>query len=854
MCKNRVVFFCLLGCAGLLTAATIYEQPESTVFTAETRVDDIWLEKSFAETGAIFAEILPEELPDGYSESSPPTILRLRVSGSGEMLILCLKNSRPHLAVRGSDNQWREVTAQRALPLRKRAQIAVCIQNGGVRFFINGVEDAVAENLGVGAYDLLEVGRNFNQRQFVGTMYNLSIDDAVPSPEVLREKAGDLFALKQEVVPTSLLSEPAKFPRYKALQCVSNEMQLLNGGIGVGSVVAWRGAKDCSLLVSTLEGYLGEGTFLYQATGRRPDGMPDYQLKKILSIKGKKFQEVSLPDGRFDLLASKGSKIYLYDNSGPAGQPEFSLPGVEVTPALGAVTSAPLGDWAVGDVDGDDVPDMLLTSGRERRDSFWPDYENPWKQKDLPNTGFGKGYDINDRWLGERFNSALFFAKGSFDDKGRVRFGIPQKIYLGSGDFQVQWRLYLSMTPTLLDTDGGKWIVLFGDCDNLLALPVTETSPSVRCGTAVSLLKDNGRMIGSYFTSALSCADFDGDGQDEIFAYGNSGRAIVLKGDRPGQFAEQEALRYSGGFVAGDPLAVPCRVEWNGDDYPDLLIGDASGYLTFRRGTVSPTVYGPPQWVKSDGQVIFHQAGPSGSFQGPPERRWGYLQPVVADWDGDGNPDVIVNDIHARMQLYRRGESLLDLQKPESFTLNGNLLPVAWRSRPAVLSGEYHVAGDNRPCLLYMNIDGDLAFAIPEAVGSTRIEKTIALKYDNGNPIRISAPCGMWGRTKFAVCDWDLDGRWDVLFGTNKGTQRVIKSVKSGTNATPFFMRNIGSNDSPVFEYPQPIKLKDGQLIDFDVHVCSVWPTDLDGDGKPDLIVGGEDGRVYYFYRKELDI
>ncbi len=38
-------------------------------------------------------------------------------------------------------------------------------------------------------------------------------------------------------------------------------------------------------------------------------------------------------------------------------------------------------------------------------------------------------------------------------------------------------------------------------------------------------------------------------------------------------------------------------------------------------------------------------AGPNGSIQGPAEAKWGYTTLNVADWDGDGLPDIVLNSI-----------------------------------------------------------------------------------------------------------------------------------------------------------------------------------------------------------------
>jgi hypothetical protein len=102
-----------------------------------------------------------------------------------------------------------------------------------------------------------------------------------------------------------------------------------------------------------------------------------------------------------------------------------------------------------------------------------------------------------------------------------------------------------------------------------------------------------------------------------------------------------------------------------------------------------------------------------------------------------------------------------------------------------------------------------------------------------------------------AVTDWDEDGKWDILFGTNRAAQKYFVD-DAPKEATPFWLRNMGTNSQPRFESPKLITLSDGEVIGFDVHCASVWPTDLDGDGHEDLIVGAEDGKIYRFMRDEL--
>jgi len=172
------------------------------------------------------------------------------------------------------------------------------------------------------------------------------------------------------------------------------------------------------------------------------------------------------------------------------------------------------------------------------------------------------------------------------------------------------------------------------------------------------------------------------------------------------------------------------------------------------------------------------------------------------------------------------------------------------RQRPAILSADYGLAG-KKPCLLHLNWDGILSIGVPETIGSTRIVEQRVLTYQDGSPVRLDGPGGLWGRAKFAVTDWDGDGVWDVLFGTNRSDQHFFSKECADREATPFLLRNAGTAAAPVFQRPVAIKFH-GEYLAFGVHIAAVWPTDMDGDGRDDLIIGAENGRIYRFLRDEL--
>lgn len=160
-------------------------------------------------------------------------------------------------------------------------------------------------------------------------------------------------------------------------------------------------------------------------------------------------------------------------------------------------------------------------------------------------------------------------------------------------------------------------------------------------------------MAETYFALKLNVVDLDGDGRPELLADGNPGKIAVMRGGRAGDFREAGCAVMRGGSLAGETLVSPWRTDLDGDGRADLLLADASGFLTFWPGTADPLVYGAPVRFTSAGKELHMQAGYSGSIQGPNEKRWGYLKVTAGDWDGDGREELLTGDIEGRLRLYR---------------------------------------------------------------------------------------------------------------------------------------------------------------------------------------------------------
>ena len=100
-------------------------------------------------------------------------------------------------------------------------------------------------------------------------------------------------------------------------------------------------------------------------------------------------------------------------------------------------------------------------------------------------------------------------------------------------------------------------------------------------------------------------------------------------------------------------------------------------------------------------------------------------------------------------------------------------------------------------------------------------------KSKTGGVLRLNdGSAGKSGRRKFCFVDWDLDGHLDVLVNS----QNVS------------FLRKTGqANGRHVF--------KNGEMVDDHIlagHTTSPTPVDWNKDGIPDLLIGAEDGFLYY--------
>ncbi|MFO0951993.1 MAG: VCBS repeat-containing protein [Isosphaeraceae bacterium] len=306
-------------------------------------------------------------------------------------------------------------------------------------------------------------------------------------------------------------------------------------------------------------------------------------------------------------------------------------------------------------------------------------------------------------------------------------------------------------------------------------------------------------------------------------------------------------------------MICPVAADWDGDGDLDLVCGNTAGNLGWFENLDGgdPPKWAAPRLLEVDGRPLRIMAGPNGSIQGPCEAKWGYTQPSVADWDGDGKLDILVNSIWGKVVWYRnvgeKGAPRLSPAAPIEVEWPGEPPRPAWtwwKPKPGELATEWRTTpcvvdwnGDRLPDLIMLDHEGFLVFfERVESNGQRRLlpgrrvfYSTTVSAYDSKHLPKNALPgllrlndgrAGASGRRTLCVADWDGDGGLDLLVDSRNANVLRHEGFQDGRT----LLRDLG----PV---------SDRRLAG---HSTCPTTVDWDRDGRPDLVLGAEDGRLYY--------
>lgn len=355
--------------------------------------------------------------------------------------------------------------------------------------------------------------------------------------------------------------------------------------------------------------------------------------------------------------------------------------------------------------------------------------------------------------------------------------------------------------------------------------------------------------------------DWNGDGRQDIIAGNSAGYILFVEnlGGTPAKWATPRYLEARGETIrilAGENGAIqgPGEAKWG---YTVLSVADWDH--DGRLDLVVNSSWGRVVWFRNIGTHTAPELAPARPLEvewpGPAAKpAWNWWNPAgkelvtqwrssvqVLDLDGDGLNDLLALDRDGFLAFYprRRVDGELKLFPPERrFRMAPGEPSVFDHNHKAVSFPAPWDANTNE--LAAPGPDGRLAFygwENEEADGKRPLVVTARLPREPSRlppEIEASGPAlrltGGWGgrsgRRKFVLTDWNGDGKLDLL--VNSTNINFLENV--ATMPGQFVFRDRGPVDGT-------------RLAGHDTCPAVV---DWNGDTVPDLLVGAEDGFLYY--------
>ncbi|AQQ71858.1 hypothetical protein SMSP2_02237 [Limihaloglobus sulfuriphilus] len=431
----------------------------------------------------------------------------------------------------------------------------------------------------------------------------------------------------------------------------------------------------------------------------------------------------------------------------------------------------------------------------------------------------------------------------------------PVEIDIPKVDLQWQY------IPTDWDCDGDTDFISAGFIHELYFYENTGTDANPQFPHAERIKTYDRREINiPQALINIVVVDWDGDGDKDLLYGCEDGvvgfmENIAGQGKKP-QLRQPVYLNQTRPVVDGGSISVPHAVDWDCDGDKDLIIA-ASNTLQYYEnlGTDTKPFWSHPRDMRAGGSKIQLRAGDEGSIQGIEELCWQYNNAETADWDGDGLKDLIVSGIRGEHVLFRNigSKTAPRLQRgtlmevdwkdeplyPEWSTVipQADELITVWRTRPEAIDyngdglTDYVTLDHTGELALYLRSktpDGKLVLNEPQNIFTFETPYSQALVWNRAP----NARAGMSGRTIVNLADWDGDGDYDLILD----------------NVNARYYENVTDNERPLF--------KDrGDLVKERLANHNAGPSivDWDNDGRPDLLIGTETGRVFYFNRAYIE-
>jgi hypothetical protein len=350
--------------------------------------------------------------------------------------------------------------------------------------------------------------------------------------------------------------------------------------------------------------------------------------------------------------------------------------------------------------------------------------------------------------------------------------------------------------------------------------------------------------------------DYDNDGTPDLFISvqmpGSSGAAFYWMRNT-GTALEPVFDEPRPVTIGDEPMPVdegaPNFMDFDGDGLRDIIRTEGLDTIMFFKnvGTEKKPRFSPGKLLSYQGEVIHMDLE--------------MINPTAADYDGDGDVDLLVGEEDGRVSLLENTGTIVGgvpVFKPPVF-----LRQQADELKFGVLS---------TPCGYDLDEDGDTDLVAGDSAGyigfienlggtPPKWAEPVYLAAD-GKVIRVLAgekgsiqgpDEAKWGYTTVSVCDWDMDKLPDLLVNSVWG--KVVWYRNVGTRTEPRFtdagMVEVeweGAAPTPPWTW---WNAKDKELAP--QWRTSIQGIDLNGDTLPDLVAVDEDGYLVMYERVKTD-
>ncbi len=535
----------------------------------------------------------------------------------------------------------------------------------------------------------------------------------------------------------------------------------------------------------------------------------------------------------------------------PGGKTRILGSGLEYTEFGRYIFGRPIGIFNASEI---------LSQHPRKRFNHWKyvDYENDGDLDlivgidDWEDYGWDNAFDKDGKWTRGDLHGYVYLIE---NENG---------IYISRGKLEAGNKpidVYGNTTPNMEDFDGdGDLDIICGEfVDRFTWFENTGTRKQPVYAAGKFLENSNGLIRMDLEMMMPVAIDWNGDKFIDLIVGDEDGRIAFIENTGKAEnqmpvFKSPVYFKQEADAVKFGALVTPYSIDWDDDGDEDLICGNSAGYVGFIENMDggNPPKWNKPELLKADGEIIRIMAGANGSIQGPCERKWGYTTLSVADWDGDGLKDIIINSTWGKVEWYKntgkKGFPKLTRMGAVKVDWQGNAVPkpkwnwwnpgndelvTEWRTTPYAIDWNK----DGLMDLVMLDHEGYLAYferfsknGILFLSPGKRIFKDADIENGTGLLQLNVKEAGGSGRRKFCITDWDKDGDPDILLDS--------KNI--------LFIENIGQKDGDV------IFKRRGDLLDIKLAGHDTSPTivDWNKDGKPDLLIGAEDGHFYYMENK----